>query len=121
MDRFSDVVINRASLADGDNHGFEVVVFQHHIRDLARHIRAGMSHSNANISSFECRAIVNAIARHGHHLAGPLQGLDDLQLMGRADPGKHMHLFGKGFHHLRVNVGQVGRIKDFQMLVSTQS
>ena len=50
--------------------------------------------------------VVDPIAGHGRHLAGPPEGLDDLQFIGRADPAKHLHPLDHPAEHFRLQLVQ---------------
>jgi len=76
--RLAHIMVNRPAMADRDDQALEVVVFQDHIGHLTRHIGTRIAHGNADVSGFEGRPVVDAIARHGHDLASTLQRLHNL-------------------------------------------
>ncbi len=94
MHGFSNVEIDGAAVPDGNDHGVQIVFFQDHVGHFPGHIRAGPAHGDAHVRSFEGRAVVNPVPGHGHDFTGLLQGLHDLKLMGRANPGKDLGFLG---------------------------
>ena len=63
----------------------EVVVEQHHVRRLARHVGAALAHRDADVRALERRRVVDAVAGHRDELARVLQRLDD---RGSSAPGR---------------------------------
>ena len=59
----------------------EVVVREHHVGRLAGHIRADLSHGDADIGALERRRVVDAVAGHRDDLATGLERVDDAQLV----------------------------------------
>src|SRR5215471_8450409 len=107
-------------MADSNDHGLEVVVFQNNIGDLPCDIGPCMAHGNTDICGFEGRTVVNAIASHGHHLARLLQCLHDLQLVCGADAGKNVYAIGECGHDFWCDIREVRRIEDFELLPTCQ-
>ena len=60
-----------------------VVPHQGHVRRLDRGIRAGGAHRDADVRLRERRRIVDAVADHRDDVPGPLQALDDADLLLR--------------------------------------
>jgi len=68
--------------------GGEIVIGQHQIGRFACGIRAFFAHGDANISSFECGRIVDAIARHGYQMSLCLQRRNQTQFVFRTGARK---------------------------------
>ena len=73
----------------GLHQGREVITQQHQIRRLTRHRRSVFAHRNTDISRLQGRGVVDPVAAHRHHLAGGLQGLNQLQFLLRHDAREH--------------------------------
>ena len=71
----------RAALLDGAHDRREVVVEQHEVGGLARDVGAGAAHGDADVGFVQRRAVVDAVARHRHHMTAPTQRSGDAQLV----------------------------------------
>ncbi len=87
-DEFADVFIDRPAFLDGVDDGTEMVVEQHDVGRLARHVGAGEAHGDADVGHAQGRGVVHAITRNGDDLALGLQGLDDDHFLLGGDPGE---------------------------------
>jgi hypothetical protein len=85
----SDVRERRASLLDGGHDGGEVVVEEHQVGGLARHVGARAAHGHPDRRLAQRRRVVDAVAGHRHHVAPLAQRPGDAQLVLRGDPGHH--------------------------------
>mmetsp|Transcript_43407 Transcript_43407/g.88794 ORF Transcript_43407/g.88794 Transcript_43407/m.88794 type:complete len:372 (+) Transcript_43407:361-1476(+) len=80
------VGVDGSALFHCSDDGGEVVVGQHHLRCPLCH-RSATAHGNANVSSLECRGVVDAIPRHRRRVPraplvlGHLEELDDVFLV----------------------------------------
>ena len=63
----------------------EVVVGEHHVRCLFRHIGARDPHGDADVRLLQRRRIIHAVARHRDDGSIPPQRLDDAQLVFGGD------------------------------------
>jgi hypothetical protein len=61
-DEFLDVEEDGAPLLDGPHDGRKVVVHQHQVRRLFRHLGTGYAHRHAHIGVVQSRCIVHVIA-----------------------------------------------------------
>ena len=68
-DKLPDIGIDTASLLHRIHQRGKVVICEHHIRRLTRHIRAIFPHCHTYICLFDCRRIVYAVSGHGHNFA----------------------------------------------------
>jgi len=82
----ADIGEDAASFFDCGDDRCEIVVRQHHVRSLLRHVRAGNPHSDSNVGRLERRCVVDPIARHGHDIAAAPQRLNDPELVLRSHP-----------------------------------
>ena len=80
-DEFNQVVEHRPAFLDGRLDGREVVVGQHHVRCLFRHLGAAHAHGYADVGLLERGCIIDAVAGHRHHMAFGLQRLHQTQLL----------------------------------------
>ncbi len=80
-DELPDVVEDDASLFDRRDDAREVVVLQHHVRRVLRHVGAGDAHGDADVRLLQRRRVVDAVAGHRHDVPARLQGLHDVQLL----------------------------------------
>ena len=88
-DELLDVVEDAAALFDGVEDGGEVIVREHDVRRVLRHVRA-RAHGNTDVRALEARAVVHPVSRHRHVPAPPVQRLDHPHLgAGRAT--RHHH------------------------------
>ena len=85
----ADVGERRASLLDGGDDGGEVVVEQHQVGGLARHVGARAAHGHADGRLAQRGRVVDAVAGHGHDVAAAAQRRGDAQLVLGGDPGDH--------------------------------
>ena len=83
--------IGAAFLHRRDDRG-EVVVGQHHVGRLLRHVGAGDAHRHADVGGLQRGRIVHAVAGHGDDRAARLQRLDDAQLVLGIDARVDRHL-----------------------------
>ncbi len=121
MNGLADVGVGAAAVAHRGDQGLQVVVLDHHVGDLARDLGAAGAQGHADVGRLERRAVVDAVAGHGHDAAGALQGLHDLQLVRRADAGEHVHVAGKTRQQIGVETLQRARIEDLQGLAVGQA
>ena len=83
-DELADVVEDATSCLDGRDDGGEVVVGEDHRRRLARDVRAGQAHGDADVRAPERGRVVDAVARHRDHVTLGAEGVGDAQLrLGR--------------------------------------
>ena len=87
LDGLADVVIDPAALLHGGDDGGEVVVAEHHVRHVFRHVRAGDAHAHADIRGLDGGRVVDAVAGHGGDGALAPPGVDNADLMLRLHPG----------------------------------
>lgn len=71
--------------SDGLHYGSEVIVRQHHVSGLFGNIRAGDTHRDPDVSGFQSRGVIRAIAGHRHRGAAALQRLHNAQFVFRID------------------------------------
>ena len=88
----ADVVVDDTAFLDGGHNGREVVVEQHHVGGLFRHVAAGDAHGHADVRSLQRRRVVDTVARHGDDVAALAQGLDDLELVLRRHAREDAHI-----------------------------
>ena len=81
-ERLADIVEDAATFAHRRHDAREVVVRQHHVRGLARDLRARQSHRDPDVGLTERRCIVHAVTCHRHDGAPrfPLTNDPDLVL-----------------------------------------
>ena len=87
LDGLADVVIDPPPFLHRRNDGGEVVVGQHHIRHVFRHVRTGDAHADADVRRLDGGCVVDAVAGHGGHEAARLPRIDDPYLMLRLHAG----------------------------------
>ena len=75
----------------GDDRG-EVVVGEHHVGGLFRHVRPGDAHGDADVGLLQRRRVVHAVAGHRHDRARAPQRVDDAQLVFGVDARVDGHL-----------------------------
>ncbi len=80
-DESAQVVVDHPTFLDSRHDGREVVVTQHHVGSFFGHVGAGDPHCDADVGALEGGGVVDAVTRHGHHLALLLEQLDDPQLV----------------------------------------
>ncbi|MPM28956.1 hypothetical protein SDC9_75494 [bioreactor metagenome] len=96
--RLADVVVNAPAVPDGLHDGGEIIVQQNKVGRLAGDLGAPAAHGDADVGIFEGGRVVDAVARHGDHLAVIPEGLHDAHLVLRDHPGEDaggFHLFAK--------------------------
>ena len=81
LDRTLDVVVNAAALFDRADDGGKIVVGEHHVGHVFRHVRAGDAHADADVRRADARRVVDAVAGHGGDEAGIPPGPDDVGLV----------------------------------------
>ena len=77
----ADVGEDRAPLFDAGHDAREVVVEQHDLRGLARHVGARRAHGDAHVGRAQRRRVVDAVAGHRDEEAHALDGAHDLELL----------------------------------------
>ena len=84
MRNLTDILKHCASFLDRAHDASEIVVHQHHVGRLLRHVSAGDSHGDSDMGALERRRVVNSVPSHGDdvHLLG--QRLHDAHLLVRA-------------------------------------
>ena len=65
LNAFTNIVINATAFLARGNNGGKVVVSKHHVRNTFGYISSGNAHTDAYISTFDGRRIINSIACHG--------------------------------------------------------
>ena len=76
-----DVGEDRAAFLDGGDDRREVVVGEHHVGRLFRHVGPGDAHRDADVGRLQRRRVVHAVAGHRHDRARAPQRVDDAQLV----------------------------------------
>ena len=69
----------------------EVVVGEHHLRRLLRHLRAA-AHRDADVGLLQRGGIVHGVAGHGDDLTRLLHQPGQAELVLRRDPPEHVQL-----------------------------
>ena len=77
MDELLDVVTDAAPFFDCVDDGSKVVVCQHHVRHLLRHVRSSNPHRDSDVGHLDCGRIIHAVARHRDKLAVRFERLYD--------------------------------------------
>ena len=95
----------------GDDRG-EVVVEQHEVGRLAGDVGAGAAHGDPDVGLVERRAVVDAVAGHGHHVPPSSQRPRDPQLVLRRHPGDHDAVVVDQRPEHAVVVGQLVAVED---------
>ena len=108
-----DVVEDRAALAHRGGYRGEIVVGEHHLGGLFRHLGSLDPHRDADIGLLERGRVVHAVAGHGNNLAVGLHCPDESQLVLRARAGEHIdaagfRLEGVVVHLLDLRSGDIG-------------
>ena len=83
-----DVPEYPAAFLDGGDDGREVIVEQHHVRRVARDVRAFDAHRDAHVRVVQGRGVVHAVARHQHDVVVLLEGAQDQHLVAWLCPRK---------------------------------
>ena len=87
----AQVEVDRAALFHRPFNRGEVVVGEQHVCGLARHFGAAGAHGDADVGLLEGGRVVDAVAGHCHDLTVGLEGLHQLQFLGRRHPGKYVY------------------------------
>ena len=87
LDGLAYVVVDAAALTYGGDDRREVVVGEHHVRDVFRHVRAGDAHADADVGGLDGRRVVHAVARHGRDGAAAAPRVHNAHLVLRLDAG----------------------------------
>src|SRR5204863_123746 len=66
----ADVGVDAAAFLGGGDHGGQVVVSENQIGSLTGDLGAAHSHGNSDVGAAQGGAVVDAVAGHGHHVAG---------------------------------------------------
>ena len=82
-----DVVDDPPSLGHHLGHGGEVGVEEHELGGVAGGVGAG-GHGDAAVGVLEGQHVVDTVAGHGHGVALPLEGADQLALLVGGDPAE---------------------------------
>ena len=90
----ADVRVDDPPLLDGGDDAREIVVGEHHVGRLLRHVRAGDAHRNADVGPLEGGRVVDAVAGHRHDVVARLEGLDDARLVLRRHAAAHVEPVG---------------------------
>jgi hypothetical protein len=85
----AQVVMDAPALLDGDHHGLQPVVSEHEIRCLPGHLGPAEPHRDADVGQPQRRPVVDPVTRDRDHLAGPLPGADQSELLLGPDPREH--------------------------------
>ena len=88
LDDLLNVAVDTTSLLDGVGDGGEAVVQQDHVGGVLGHVGSGDPHGHADVRGLQGGGIVDSVPGHGGDLSGPLQGLNDPQLIRGRDPGE---------------------------------
>ena len=67
--KLPDVLEDRAPFLDGVDDAREIVVQQHHVGGLLRHVRARDPHGDPDVGALERGRVVHAVARDRHDVA----------------------------------------------------
>ncbi len=106
FDRLSNTV--RPSLDRLDDRR-EVVVGEHHVRCLARHVGADVAHRHADVGALEGGRVVHAVAGHRDDLAVGLECRDDSDLVLGVHARVHANVLGAGAQLLVGHLGELVR------------
>ena len=79
-DELADVVVDAAAGLDRRDDGREVVVGEHHRRRLARDVRSGDAHRDADVRASERGRVVDAVPGHRDDVALRAERVGDAQL-----------------------------------------
>ena len=90
--RFADVGVYAPALANGRDDAGKTVVQQHQISRFAGHVSAALTHGNTDVGRLQRGRVVDAVTRHGHHLARCAQQLHQAQLVRRLQPGAQINM-----------------------------
>ena len=83
LNTLANVVVDASSLFARANDGGKVIVSQNHICNALSNIGTSNAHTNTNISAFNGRSIVNAVACHGRDHALLAPGINNANLVLR--------------------------------------
>ena len=67
----------------------KIIVRQHHVRHVFRHVRSRDAHADADIGRFNGGRVVHAVARHRGNGSASLPRLDDTRFVLRLNAGVH--------------------------------
>ena len=84
----TDILEHCASLLDRAHDAGEIVVHQHHVGRLFRHVGAGDPHGDSDMGALERRRVVDPVSGHGDDVFLLDQRLHDAHLLIRAHPGE---------------------------------
>lgn len=70
------------------DNGGEIVVEQNHGGRLFGYVRSGDTHGDADVGSFQCRRVIDPVARHGDYFAHFLERRDDAHFVSGRHAGK---------------------------------
>mmetsp|Transcript_6507 Transcript_6507/g.15344 ORF Transcript_6507/g.15344 Transcript_6507/m.15344 type:complete len:829 (+) Transcript_6507:166-2652(+) len=101
LEELADVVVDAPPPLDGRDDRLEVVVQDHNVCRLLRHLGSVDVHGEANVSLLQRGRVVGPIARHGHHLpvepanldARLLDTRDEHELVGGGGAREHAQLW----------------------------
>ena len=105
-DVLGEVVEDLATLLDGVDDGGEIVVGEDHAPGVLGHL-GPRSHGDADVGRLDGGRVVDAVPRHGHHLALPLQGVDQQDLVLGSDPAHDPDVVDPG---QPISVGEGGEV-----------
>ena len=80
-DELLDVLVDAAAFLDGRDDRGEVVIQQHDVGNLPRHVAAALPHGDTDVGALERWRVVDAVSRHGDDLTGILQRFDEAELV----------------------------------------
>ena len=83
LNALTNVVVDAPSLFAGANDGGKVIVSQNHVCNALGNVGTSNTHTNADISAFDGRSVVNAVARHGCNHAFFTPGINNTNLVLR--------------------------------------
>ncbi len=87
LDRFADIVVDPASFFYGIDDGRKIVIGQDHIRHILCDIRAGDTHTDADIGCFDRWCVIDTVARHCRDRALLFPSIHNAYFMFRLHPG----------------------------------
>ena len=123
LDGFADIIINPPALLHSGDNGGKIIICQHHIGHVFRHVRACDAHADSNIGCFNRRGIVHAVARHCCDHAAFFPCADDAHLMLRLHTGINGILIHLALKRLVIHLaelcagdGPAGILNDAELL-----
>ena len=81
LDGLADVVVNAAAFLDRADDRGKVVVREHHVGHVFRHVRTGDAHADADVGGLDGGRVVHAVAGHGGDVPGVAPGVDDARFV----------------------------------------